>query len=581
MEKKITINNRYQVIRKIGEGGMAKVYLAYDVVQEQNIALKVLKKENVNDKKVRDFKREAKALSLMDDDNIVKVYDVGEEGNLHYIAQEYVDGMTIKDYILTCSPIPVDEVIDMTIQVLNGLMHAHDKNVIHKDIKSQNILLNEDKHAKITDFGIASIMDDEYTKTQSLMGTPQYVAPEILNRDTLTKQSDIYSVGILMFEMLIGKAPFTGDKPGIIMMKQMNHPLPSVINERPDVSQSLENVIIKATAKNIENRYKSAAEMLVDLDTIYDPKRKFEEKLILKNDVVTTDDKMEKTVLLNKDIDFVNINKETQQEKTNSKRNVIIVSTVILLGLMIVSLVLLFAKAPMEMPDIVGKTEEEGIALIEMAGFNKEDYKLAYESSDDVEATHIISTMPEAGTIIDDNSIAFITVSTGLEKNVFADYEQQLISSVQGTLEAEGHTVTVTEEDSSYPAGTILSQEPAAGTSIAANEDVSFVVSSGNYTIEVPNFTGLTKDYVEQWATENTISVSSTYACNDKFDEGQVYSQNPLPTELIYNGGSVSIDVSDGACDVIVDEEVEETDDNVLEDNVTEESTSEESTVEE
>ena len=265
MKKQIIIDSRYQMMRKIGEGGMAKVYLAYDNIQEINVAIKVLRKENIQEKKIKNFKREADALSLLDDENIVKIYDVGEEGDIHYIIYEYVEGMTLKDYIATCSPIVIEEVIEISRQIIAGLSHAHQRGVVHKDIKSQNILLDKNKKVKITDFGIADIMDDDITKTQSVMGTPQYVAPEILNREKLTEQSDIYSIGIVMYELLLGKTPFTGEKAAVIMIKQMSHPLPSIVTERGDVPQSLENIIIKATAKKLVNRYQTCEELLKDL----------------------------------------------------------------------------------------------------------------------------------------------------------------------------------------------------------------------------------------------------------------------------------------------------------------------------
>ncbi len=547
MEKQIVIGGRYQVIRKIGEGGMAKVYLVYDTKLEMNLALKILRKENVVEKKVRNFKREAIALSMMDDENIVRVFDVGEEGNIHYIATEYVDGMTMKDYIMNCSPVPIDEVIKMSEQVLKGIQHAHEKGVIHKDVKSQNILLDEDREVKITDFGIASIMDEDFTKTQSLLGTPQYVAPEILNRDILTEQSDIYSIGILMFELLVGKAPFNGEKPGIIMIKQLNQPLPSIISERPDVPQSLENVVVKATAKRLENRYRSTQEMLDDLETVLSPERKFENKVILVDDIIS-DDKVEKTVVLNNELDFDKIKNETKQSNKNSNIKKIFLSITLLIAALLIIFVMLFSQPPIKMPNLVNVEEGEAVSQLIITGISDTQIEVKKEASEDVKAGYIISTTPEAEEIIDEDSTILLTVSTGLEKNVFQSYESRLISTIQPELEEAGYIVEVVNVDSTSPVGTIISQEPAAGSNITRGSTLTFEVSTGNFTVKFPNFTGLDLPAVDDWASDYNIGVSTEYACNDNFDKDKIYNQEPNINDEITNGGSVKVYISDGAC---------------------------------
>lgn len=549
MEKKLNLANRYDVLKKIGEGGMAKVYLGYDQKTEMQVAIKVLRKENVIDKKVKNFKREAQVLGLMDDDNIVKIHDVGEQGTIHYIITEYVEGMTMKDYLTTCSPIPIEEVVDMTLQVLGGINHAHEKGVIHKDIKSQNILLNEDKNVKITDFGIASIVDTEHTRTQSLMGTPQYVAPEILNRDELTIQSDIYSVGILMFELLTGKAPFTGEKPGIIMMKQMNQPIPSVINERVDVPQSLENVIIKATAKKLNNRYKNAQEMIEDLETVLKPERKFEEKHFLINDIVSNE-KVDKTVSLNPDFDINSLVKEGEFQKKSDNRKKIFVALTLIAVVIMITLIMVFSKPPIEMPDVVGKSEEDAISEIEITGFTADNIEIVKEPSEDIDAGYVISSTPEAGEVVTEDETAIIKVSTGLEKNVIENYETKLISNVEGQLTKKGYTVEIEYEDSSLPRGTIISQSPEAGSSITVEDTIVFQVSTGNFTVQVPNFNGLELDAAETWAADYSIKVNTTYACNDQFNENEIYDQTPEIGSEVANGGSITVYVSDGTCSV-------------------------------
>lgn len=554
MEKQIIIADRYRVIKKIGEGGMAKVYLAFDTKLDLNVALKVLKKENVNEKKVRNFKREALALSMMDDDNIVKVYDVGEEGNIHFIATEYVEGMTLKEYIMTCSPLPVEEVVDLSLQVLKGVAHAHEKNVIHKDIKSQNILLDKDKKIKITDFGIANIMDEDITKTQSLMGTPQYVAPEILNRDVLTEQSDIYSVGILMFEMLVGKAPFTGEKPAVIMMKQMNHPLPSIISERADVPQSLENIVIKASAKRLENRYATALDAINDLNNVFEQARTFEERLVLENDVLN-DDKFDKTIILDKEMDMSQLRHESEKIQKNSKRKKFLLFSSIIVIVVAVILILFNGKPPVVMSNLVGLNIKDAQEELSLAGVDPKLINIQYEYNQDVEKDVVLETDPPADEAITSDQVIILKVSQGKEEEAMQDYVNMLQSDVVTQLQDKGYTVNVNEVDNSAVKGTIIDQDPKAGTSITSDNVITFTVSTGNYSISMENFTNLTVEYVEEWAKPYNITVTKEYGCNDTFPKDKIYSQSPGVGEKIQNGGTITVNVSDGACAKVTNEE--------------------------
>ncbi|MGL5020491.1 MAG: Stk1 family PASTA domain-containing Ser/Thr kinase [Mycoplasmatales bacterium] len=550
MEKQIIIASRYRVIRKIGEGGMAKVYLAYDTINEKNVALKILKKENVNDKKIRHFKKEAMALSLMDDENIVKIFEVGEEGTIHYISTEFIEGMTLKEYITTCFPLTVDEVINISKQILKGLVHAHEKNVVHKDIKSQNILLDQDRNVKITDFGIADVLDDDATRTQSLMGTPQYIAPEILNREKLTEQSDLYSVGILMYEMLLGKAPFTGEKPAVIMIKQINHPIPSIIMERFDVPQSLENVVIKATAKKLVNRYQSASEMITDLDKVNDDNQKNAEKLVLLNDIIS-EEALEKTISINNNLDYNKLKAESASISKNKKR-IKIVSISVISILLILIATLFFIKQPaIIMPNVVGETEEKAKEDIVLIGIPIDNISILVEDSESVKEGLIISTNPVENTEISLDQKIVLKVSSGPSAKVLKDYSNLLAEASKVELEEQGYVVELIYEDSKIAKGSIISQTPPAGTMLNQGEKIVFKVSTGTYEIEVPNFTGLTKEEADKWASENGINTTSTYKCNDTYNKGLISSQNPTYGTKIKNGGSISLQISDGKCSAI------------------------------
>lgn len=258
---------RYQIIRTIGEGGMANVYLAHDTILNREVAVKVLRGDLADDEKfVRRFQREAISASSLIHPNIVEMYDVGEDNGNYYIVMEYINGRTLKSLIKKRGALTLPEVIDIMLQLTSAIACAHDSYIIHRDIKPQNVLILEDGRVKITDFGIATALNsNELTQTNSVMGSVHYLPPEQANGSGATIKSDIYSLGILMFELLTGKIPFKGDNAVEIAIKHMKEPIPSVRKINPDIPQSIENVILKACAKNTKNRYDNVKEMYDDI----------------------------------------------------------------------------------------------------------------------------------------------------------------------------------------------------------------------------------------------------------------------------------------------------------------------------
>jgi eukaryotic-like serine/threonine-protein kinase len=263
------ISDRYQIIKAIGEGGMANVYLAYDTILDRNVAVKVLRGDLANDEKfVRRFQREALSASSLSHPNIVEVYDVGEDAGQYYIVMEYVEGKNLKDLIKKRGKLTLSEVIDIMLQITDGMSVAHDSYIIHRDIKPQNIMILENGMVKIMDFGIAMAMNStQLTQTNSVMGSVHYIPPEQANGKGAILQSDIYSMGIVMYELLTGTLPYRGDNAVEIALKHLKEPLPSIREILPNIPTSVENIIIKATAKNPKNRYADAREMHMDLLT--------------------------------------------------------------------------------------------------------------------------------------------------------------------------------------------------------------------------------------------------------------------------------------------------------------------------
>lgn len=553
MEKEIIVANRYKIIRKLGEGGTAKVYLAYDQIDERNVSLKILKKENIDDRKVKKFKKEAETLALLDDENIVKIYDVGQDDNLHYIAAEYIDGMTLKDYIRTCSPIPVEEIVKLSQQILHGVKHAHERGVVHKDLKTQNILLDEHKNVKITDFGIADIMDEDVTRTQSLMGTPQYIAPEILNRESLTAQSDLYSVGIVMYEMCVMQVPFVGEKAAYIMIKQMSQPLPSIIAQRADIPQSLENVIIKATAKKLNNRYQNAKEMIEDLNHVFDADKMDEQPLVLANDLVKQDE-IEKTIDIGQEkIDLSNL-KDNEQQKKDSKRKqkIIIIFTIVLVLLLIGGLIFFNNRnTKTTMPDLVKKTQNEVYSELQPLGISSKNVTIKYEFSNDVEQDKVIRTQPPAGNIINKKTPIVIYLSQGPEGKKLDNYVGKIASEVKTQLENDGYVVTLDYVENDAKADTIIAQSPGNGSLVKPGDAITLTVSSGQKKVVVPNFTNMTKDEVDAWSKANQISITYETTCNNTVEAYHVISQSVAYDTEINKGDQISISLSTGACPVV------------------------------
>ena len=272
------INDRYEIIKSIGEGGMANVYLAHDSILDRKVAIKVLRGDLENNEKfIRRFQREAKSVSDLSHPNIVEVYDVGEEEGQHYIVMEYIDGRTLKQLIQKRGALTVAEVLDIMTQLTDGLAAAHEAYIIHRDIKPQNIMILDNGMVKITDFGIAMTLNaTQLTQTNSVMGSVHYLPPEQASGQTATTKSDIYSSGILMYELLTGSVPFKGDNAVEIALKQMKERIPSIRKQNPLIPQSVENIVLKATAKNPKNRYDSIKDMHDDLVHALDPERQNE-----------------------------------------------------------------------------------------------------------------------------------------------------------------------------------------------------------------------------------------------------------------------------------------------------------------
>ncbi len=564
------ISDRYQVIKSIGEGGMANVYLAYDTILDRNVAVKVLRGDLANDEKfVRRFQREALAASSLSNPNIVEVYDVGEDNGEYYIVMEYIEGKHLKQLLKKRGKLTVGEAVDIVMQITDGLSVAHDSYIIHRDIKPQNIMILENGLVKITDFGIAMAMNStQLTQTNSVMGSVHYLPPEQASGKGATLQSDIYSIGILFYELLTGKLPFKGENAVEIALKHLKEPLPSVREEDPDIPQSVENIIIKATAKNPKNRYSDAREMHEDLKTCLEPERINEPKIKLKYQEVSDDTKVIKQVKpevkkqeksdikpkkgnnkIEEEKDEVVVKKITgddlkKQNKTLIKLASIFTGLIIVITVVFVFIMFMSNTKTIEVPDVSGKTLKEAISMLQDKGFTIADEEEGV-SSKEVEVGNVVKTSPLAGKKRKKGSEIKIYVSTGDETILIEDYTHKNYLEIKGNLEARGLVVREepesVEEDSEFLENEIVRQSVEAGTSLTKGESITltYAVVGFNY----PDFTDGTYSIsdVEAFCEENNIKLEVVETVSESNLEGTIYNQSRKAGTPVQSGASFKI----------------------------------------
>ena len=556
------ISDRYQIIKSIGEGGMANVYLAYDTILDRNVAIKVLRGDLASDEKfVRRFQREALAASSLSHPNIVEVYDVGEDNGEYYIVMEYVEGRHLKSLLKKRGKLTLPEVVDIVLQITSGLSVAHDSYLIHRDIKPQNILILDNGLIKITDFGIAVAMNaTQLTQTNSVMGSVHYLPPEQASGKGATLQSDIYSIGILMYELLTGKLPFKGDNAVEIALKHLKEPMPLVKDEIPSIPQSVENIILKATAKNPKNRYVDAREMNEDLKTCLNKERLNEEKISFKYPEQEYDEtKMLKVV---KEVEKGKHIKEQEKKdkNSNSKENTSQNKILIILGSIFVGLIVIvtsiFVLIPyitkakqVAIPDVVGKTSKEATEILQNKGFVIAD-DLIPEPSDKIDEGRITKTSPAAGVKRKEGFEVKLFVSSGNNKIKIEDYTGKNYKTVSGYLTGLGLQVIIEEEDISnediddYEQGVIIRQSVEAGKELNYKDFITLYIP--RFDTEYPNF--LEEDYtiddVKDFAADNGLDLVIEEVETNEYPVGTVFYQSRAANSKVVPGVRIRIKVA-------------------------------------
>ena len=574
IEKGQKINDRYEIIKSIGEGGMANVYLAYDTILDRRVAVKVLRGDLSNDEKfVRRFQREALSASSLSHPNIVEMYDVGEDNGLYYIVMEYIEGKTLKQLIKKRGSLTLSEAIDIMLQLTDGISHAHDSYIIHRDLKPQNIMIREDGSIKITDFGIAMALNStQLTQTNSVMGSVHYLPPEQASGKGSTIRSDIYSMGILFYELLTGTLPFKGDNAVEIALKQLRDEIPSIRKKNPAIPQSVENVVIKATAKNPKNRYADAKEMHADLLTVLNDERINEKKIEFKYPEHEVDDNTKSISVIKKKTDEKIKDKEKdsdtdtniednvddldgEEEKTIKKTNAVIwiltgifVLTVIIV-LSVIFVVPSLTKVPdIKVPDVSNLTVIEAEEKLKESGFEVA-VETKKEESDKVEKGDVIKTSPQAGRSVKKGTTVTIYESIGKEVYVVEDYTGQNYIEVQTLLEkVYGLEVAVEKKDvddtDNYEVQEIIGQSVEKGKELVKGDKITLYVP--NIEDIYPNMVedGWTIDDVKAFCEKYNITLKIDYQSTSDYTEGTLISQSRSPKTPIVSGSNLKIVVA-------------------------------------
>ena len=555
------INDRYEIEKLIGEGGMANVYLARDTILDRRVAVKVLRGDLAGDEKfVRRFQREALSASSLSHPNIVEIYDVGEDEGNFYIVMEYIEGKTLKQLIKKRGVLSLSETMDIMLQLLDALASAHDSYIIHRDIKPQNIMIKDSGLVKITDFGIAVALNStELTQTNSVMGSVHYLPPEQASGKGSTIRSDIYSLGILMFEMLTGKVPFNGDSAVEIALKHMKDPLPSVREINPVVPQSVENIILKAAAKNPKNRYHDVRQMAEDIKTCLDEERQNEEKITFKYPETDFSDtrkidslKEEKRETKDEKPVARQIDEDEKINKSNKNKITLISSIiavfVITLFLVIIVIPKLSSSKEVKVPDVYGMEISKAEDMIRKSGLKIESKEKA---SDDVSENLVIETSPSKNRYVKEGSKVIIYYSSGSKKIEIEDFVGKNAYEIKAKLELLGISVIIEEKevtDSVKYEGKeqlIIEQSVSKGEKLAPGERLTLYIPKILSTYPDMVEESWTLDRVEEFCKKYGLTLQTpSYKETDEVEEGIVLAQSPKAGEEIFEKDKVKIVLS-------------------------------------
>ena len=544
-------NNRYEIIEKLGAGGTAIVYRAQDMLLNRMVTVKILREEYANNVEfVRRFRHEAQAVASLSHHNIVGVYDVGFEDNMHYIVMEFVEGESLKEYIKRKGALKLNEACNIITQVLAGLQHAHEHGIIHRDIKPHNILLGKDGRAKVTDFGIAVGMSDvtmTYNTTNRIMGSVHYISPEQVQGKAVNERSDLYSAGVMFYEMLTGKLPYNGETPISIAMQHVQGELVPPHEVNPNVPMGISYVVIRAMRKNPEMRYESAREMADAVRAAYqgslEPELPLEEETHLPGERGG------------------NTSRPLPKNKQEIKKQIVAglspTRVGMLVGMVVLLILIVFLAGRLihalgggdktTVPYVTGYSSAEAVEMLEQADLVAE---ITYRNSSDVAKDIVISQNPTDGQEISKGRTVTLVVSAGEE----AQEMPTLIGSTERIatlkLTAMGLEPNITEKYSEeFPEGEVIDQYPVAGDSISADTVVELVVSKGKEPedIPMPNLLGKSLEEAYEILREYDIKVTEVLsASSNVYGKDLICDQSVAPGVTTQTGSEITLTLSTG-----------------------------------
>lgn len=536
------LDGRYEIKEIIGVGGMANVYKAYDSIDDRAVAVKILRDEHMeNDELLRRFRNESKAIAVLSHPNIVKVYDVSFNEDIQYIVMEHIDGITLKEYIEQQKVLRWKEAVHFTVQILRALQHAHDKGIVHRDIKPQNIMLLEDGTIKVADFGIARFARaSQHTVTDKAIGSVHYISPEQAKGELSDEKSDIYSIGVMLYEMTTGTLPFDADSPVSVALKQIQSQAKRPREINPDIPEGLEDITIRAMQKDPARRYQSAAEMLRDIDEFKrDPSISFEYKY-----------SEPETKKISKEV--ASTKKKTKKIKDEQVRNApvvpvltgitiafIVVAIIFVIGIM--AMVRPFEEVPdTTAPELIGMDINE--AMKKYSGFD-----IVIESSsfhEQYDKDIIYDQSVNAGMVVKEGATIKVKISSGIQYFSLSDYrnfEENQVYKILTDNEIEFNTVTEYNDD--IPEGYVIKTEPGADTQIDTGTVVVVYVSMGaesTYTT-VPSVVGYKLEDARMILNSAGIRIGSVERVDTDGQSTEVLRQSLSEGTTVENGTTISL----------------------------------------
>ncbi|MDH4101816.1 MAG: Stk1 family PASTA domain-containing Ser/Thr kinase [Thermoleophilia bacterium] len=538
---------RYRISRKLGGGGMADVYLAEDQELGRRVAIKMLHARYANDEQfVERFRREATHAAGLSHPNIVSIFDRGEADGSYFIVMEYVEGRTLKELIRSRGDCPVPVAIAYTRQILAGLRYAHRNGVIHRDIKPHNVIVDPEGVIKVTDFGIARAGVSQMTEEGAIIGTAQYLSPEQARGAPVDQTSDLYSTGIVLFELLTGEVPFTGDSPVEIAMKHLSEvpPIPSEL--RPDVPDDLDLVVVRALAKEPADRYKSAAAMDADLETVARGGRVAAETADAATLVLSGERGVEATAVTQ-----ATRRGPPQYEPPSRSRPIWpwLLGIGALLALLVGGWFLydsiqsqLKDAETVAVPYVVGLQQAQAVNLITEKGLVP---RVRPVSNSDVEEGVVFAQNPTEGTRVDKETVILIDISSGKPEVTIPSVVGQSVEDAVAELTQAGLNARVVEVNSDRDEGTVTAQSPSAGTVVVEGTQVRINVSRGPKPLSVPNVIGLPYDQAAAELQRVGFGVARVDVASD-LAAGIVTDQDPNGGSESSKGSTVTLSVSRG-----------------------------------